>query len=39
MKRRKMSRGGSRRHFTRNAVRVNARNIGPRFVMRGGIRM
>lgn len=37
-KRFKMSRRGSRKHFTRNAVRVNGLN-GPRFVMRGGIRL
>lgn len=37
-KRYKMSRSGSRRHFTKNAVRVNKRNVsaGP---MRGGIRL
>lgn len=37
-KRFKMSRKGSRRHFTRNAMRVNRRNTMP-FVMRGGIRL
>lgn len=38
-KRHKMSRRSSRRSFTKNALRVNARNAGPSFVMRGGIRM
>lgn len=39
-KRFKMSRGGSRSHFTRNALRVHPRNIqAPALVMRGGIRL
>lgn len=38
MKRRKMSRGGSKRYFTANAMKVNRRNL-PRLVMRGGIRL
>lgn len=38
MKRRKMSRSGSRRSFTRGAMRVNRRNIAGS-PMRGGIRL
>lgn len=38
MKRFKMSRSGSKRHFTRNAVKTHYKNVqsGP---MRGGIRL
>lgn len=38
-KRFKMGKRQSRRSFTRNAMRVNPRNMGPQFVMRGGIRL
>lgn len=38
MKRRKMSRSGSRRLFTATASRTNKRNISPA-PMRGGIRL
>lgn len=34
----KMSRRGSRKHFTRNAVKVHKKNL-PARVMRGGIRL
>lgn len=36
-KRFKMSRAGSQRHFTRNAMRVNGKNYA--MPMRGGIRL
>ena len=38
MKRRKMSRNGSKRYFTATASRTNYRNVKPR-PMRGGIRL
>lgn len=38
-KRFKMNKRASKRSFTRNAMRVNRKNIGPQFVMRGGIRL
>lgn len=38
-KRHKLSRRSSRKSFTRNAIRVNSRNMGSGFAMRGGIRM
>lgn len=38
MKRKKMSRNGSKRYFTRNAKKVEVRNIAPP-PMRGGIRL
>lgn len=40
-KRHGMSRGGSRRHFTRNAMRVHPKNglSGGAASMRGGIRL
>lgn len=40
MKRHKMSRGHSAKHFSRNAARTHFRNTpGARTVMRGGIRL
>lgn len=38
MKRHKMSKKSSRKHFTKHAVKVNKRNLGSH-PMRGGIRM
>lgn len=39
-KRHKMSKSGSRRSFTRNALRVHPKNsLGSVVVMRGGIRL
>lgn len=40
-KRFKLSKRSSKRNFTKHAVKVNRRNVGPGagFVMRGGIRM
>lgn len=39
-KRRKMSRGKSRRNFTKNAVKTHRKNgSGSQYVMRGGIRL
>jgi len=37
-RRSRMSRRGSRRNFTRNAIRTNRRNVAPT-PMRGGIRL
>lgn len=40
MRRRKMSRRGSRKHFTRGALRVHRKNSLPaNMVMRGGFRL
>lgn len=39
MKRFKMSRKGSRKHFTRNAVKTHKFNLPSNTVMRGGIRL
>lgn len=38
-KRFKMSKKHSKRSFTRHAVRVNGRNAGSGYAMRGGIRL
>lgn len=38
-KRHKMSRGGSKHHFTKHAVKVHKKNVPSRIPMRGGIRM
>lgn len=39
-KRRRMSRGASRRNFTRHGTKTHRRNLPPRKMpMRGGIRM
>lgn len=38
-KRHKMSRGGSRRQFTKHAVKVHRKNVPSRLPMRGGIRL
>jgi len=37
--RRKMSRGKSRKNFTKYASRTNSRNLAGSTVMRGGIRL
>lgn len=40
MRRSRMSRGSSRKSFTRNALRVHPKNdLGALHVMRGGIRL
>lgn len=39
MKRHKMSRGHSKRLFTKSASRIHKYNVPSRTVMRGGIRM
>lgn len=36
--RKRMSRKGSRRHFSKNAMRVHRKNI-PGTIMRGGLRL
>lgn len=37
--RRKMSRRGSKRHFTKHALKVHRKNVPQRVPMRGGIRL
>lgn len=39
MKRKKMSRGASRRVFTKGAMRVHRKNVPKSAPMRGGIRL
>ncbi len=39
MKRHKMSRKGSKRNFTKHAVKVHRKNVPQRMPMRGGIRL
>lgn len=38
-KRHGMSRGGSKRHFTKHAAKTHVKNMPSRTVMRGGIRL
>nr|AVQ10206.1 hypothetical protein [Gokushovirinae environmental samples] len=38
-KRRPMSRKGSKRHFTKHAVKTHKKNVPSRAPMRGGIRL
>lgn len=39
MKRRSMSRSGSKHHFTKHAVKTHRKNVPSRVPMRGGIRL
>lgn len=39
MRRRSMSRAGSKKHFTKHGVKTHAKNLPSRLPMRGGIRL